>query len=319
MFKKLPRGFEHKKGGQIQQFLESKMIIYPPPDAQVIKIRCRKPTKPALQKSTKITLDATPVKEEKDSQGNAFDGRIQVLNPAKWPFSMHGLVSLKCDKITYWGTGVLIGPNIVLTAGHNLYHYNRRVFADLKNLQFLPGMNGQVIPFGVVRVEKFYVSPTYTQEGKEDYGILILKEPIGDQTGYFGLACLESEEIKSKIINVTGYPADKVASKRNTYEMWGMEGIAAHIDEDRGHINYLIDVEAGQGGSGVWYQEGEDYYVCGVHVLGSHFVNKATLLTRSVYKQIYQWLHEGSNVKWLSPLGSIEKIEFEDFQIETEH
>jgi len=307
-----------KKRDQLEQFLKSKMCIFPSPDAQVIKTRCKRPTRSALQKIIRMTLNAQPVREENEALVNASDGRTQVLNPAKWPWSVHGLVSLKFDKIACWGTGVLIGPNIVLTAGHNLYHHNRRVFADLKSLQFLPGMNGQVVPFGAIEVQQYFVSPNFIKEEKEDYGILILKEPIGEQTGYFGLACLEPEEIKSKTINVTGYPVDKVASKPNTYEMWRMEGTACHVDQDRDLISYLIDTGVGQNGSGVWYQEGEDYYVCGVHVLGTHFVNKATLLTRSVYKQIYQWMHEGSNDRWLLSFDSIKKLEFQDFQIDTE-
>jgi len=121
--------------------------------------------------------------------------------------------------ITSWGTGVLIGPNIVLTAGHNLYDYQKEVYADAESIQFLSGMNGQALPFGQAQVDKYFVSPSYIKEGKEDYGILILKEPIGDITGYYGLVCLEPEEIKRKRINVTGYPCDKVASKPNCYEM----------------------------------------------------------------------------------------------------
>jgi len=59
-------------------------------------------------------------------------------------------------------------------------------------------MNGQVLPSDSVKVGEYFVSPKYIKEETEDYGILILKEPIGEMTGYFGLACLEPEEIKKK-------------------------------------------------------------------------------------------------------------------------
>ena len=98
----------------------------------------------------------------------------------------------------------MIGPHVVLTGDHNLYSFYTKPYADLQRMQYLPGMNGQVVPFGAVEVEKDLVSPNYIEKEREDCGILTLKEPIGELTDYFGLACLESEEIKIKRINTTG-------------------------------------------------------------------------------------------------------------------
>ena len=292
------------EGLEVEEFkllLEEKILtkIYPSPDAQAIKVQSRRPTKPALQHVQRFELHAQPMKGENESNINAFDGRTQVLTTAKWPNSVHGVLVFKHNNITTWGTGILIGPHVVLTAGHNLYNYKRKEYVEVQSMQYLPGMHGQILPFGVVEVEKAFVSPNYIKNETEDYGILILKEPIGEMTGYFGLACLEPEEIQKKTINVTGYPGDKVAEKPNIYEMWGMQGTAAHIDRARGQINYLIDTSTGQSGSGVWYQEEEDYYVCGVHVSGTKFVNTATLLTRTIYQQIYTWLQEQASFKEL--------------------
>jgi len=61
------------------------------------------------------------------------------------------------NDTTSWGSGTLIGPNIFLTAAHNLYDYDKKVYAELKTMQFLPALNGQILPFGVVEVEKYFV------------------------------------------------------------------------------------------------------------------------------------------------------------------
>ena len=168
---------------------------------------------------------------------NLVDGRNQVLTTSQWPYSVHGLVAIKFNDTTSWGSGTLIGPNIVITAGHNLYDYDEKVYAELEAMQFLPAVNGQLIPFGVVEVEKYFVSPHYVEERKEDYGILILKKPIGKMTRYFGLTCLDPSDLPSKTIRITGYPGDKVASKPKTYEMWEMEGSVSHIDRGQNCIH----------------------------------------------------------------------------------
>jgi len=294
-----------------------KVPFYPSPNTTVIKTKSKRPTKPALQQAQRLDLHAEP-QGKNQSKINASDGRTQVLTTSQWPNSVHGVIAFKRNRITTWGTGILIGPHIVLTAGHNLYDREAKAKTDVKSLQFLPGMNGQSLPFGVIEVEQYFVSPNYIKEGKEDYGILILKRPIGEVTGYFGLACLESEEIKTKRINVTGYPSDKVASKPNVYEMWGMGGEASHVDQNRGIINYLIDTESGQSGSGVWYQEGEEYYVCGVHVAGTQFVNTATLLTRAMYKQIHTWVEQVGFREFLFQMKGSKELKFEDQEINTE-
>ena len=129
---------------------------------------------------------------------------------------------------------------------------------------------------------------------------------------------MEPEEIKGERINVTGYPGDKVASQSNTYEMWGMEGESASIDQEKGQINYLIDTAAGQSGSGVWFQEGEDYYVCGIHTTGNKFVNTATLLTRAMYKQIYAWVRQATFKNFFLRLGDTKELKFEHQEINAE-
>jgi len=302
-------------------FLENERLInmFPLPTAELIKIKSRKPIKPRPQNGQKTTLIAQPNRGKNESVVSAGeDQRVQILRTAQWPNSVHGVVSSKFRDHIVWGTGILIGPNIVLTAGHNLYSHDSQIFAELSSLQFLPGVNGALLPFGFVEVEKYFVSPAYVEDSREDYAILILKKPIGEITGYFGLACLGSEELKQKRINITGYPGDKVASKPGIYEMWGMEGSASYVDRDQSEIQYLIDTDVGQSGSGIWYQEGDEYYVCGVHVRGDTSVNQGTLLTREIYQQIHDWIQKAVVKDSLLMLGDRKRLEFSDYQIDTE-
>jgi len=137
-----------------------------------------------------------PAGESNQSIVNGFDRRTQTLATAEWPNSVHGVIKFQIKNISEWGTGILIGPNILLTAGHNLYCHRRKAYAELESLRFLPAIDGQVLPFGDVEVGHYLVSPNYIKEGKEDHDILVLKEPIGDLTDYFDINCLEPEEKK---------------------------------------------------------------------------------------------------------------------------
>ena len=70
---------------------------------------------------------------------------MKVLNTFKHPFSAIGLVSGLLGEEECFGTGALIGPNIVLTCAHNCFvrKANKSKSKKIKNLKFSPGLNGK--------------------------------------------------------------------------------------------------------------------------------------------------------------------------------
>jgi len=275
--------------------------ILPPIDGETISTKSQRPACPKPQGYYEVSVDGKPIRENcKDNQEKVLgsiipgkDGRIQILQTDEWPNSVHGMVYMTFRSGSgAWGSGTLIAPNLVLTAAHNLYDtdiYNGQPVGRAKEVKFYPAKNGREIPFKEQSVRDFYYPEEYTKDGSEDYGLLVLDNPVGEMTGYFGVSVLHPDKVKVLKINVTGYPGDKVAGKDKVHEMWGMEGRATNIDQD--FIEYEIDTYRGQSGSGVWYQEGENYFVTGIHVLGDNIrpVNKATLLTKDRYKKIREW------------------------------
>jgi len=300
------------------------MPIYPHPDIAELKTPCRRPVtqnqipqRPVPQRNELVGWPQQPIEWPQQPVVFApshFDTRELVEQTAEWPNSVHGLVAVDFDNTRCWGTGILIGPNIVLTAAHNLYDFDKRIYAKLETMQFLPGINGQQLPFDFVEVEQHFISPNYITERTEDYAILILKEPIGYKTGYFGL-CPEPEDPESQDINIYGYPFDKVEDRRNTYEMWRASGEVGRIDPVRGIISHVISTNLGQSGSGVWYKKGRDYYIYGVHISTSAtgLGKRATLLTKACYKRIYAWLECSRFCGFLFELGK--KPNLRDFDI----
>ena len=263
-----------------------------------IKTRSRKlPKGPRPQSVPLMTLNAEPIGGGPRPESVFLpDERRRVSPTDVWPYSVHGVVAVRFSGGggLHQGTGTLIGPNIVLTAAHNFYSDRERLdkaqFAE--SVQFIPAMNGQLCPFLSHKVgkERLRVPDDYGGYGKEDYALIFLETSVGETTGYYGLAVLDPEELKTKKINVTGYPGDKILDKPGLHEMWEMGGEASSVGKDL--FGYTISTNSGQSGGGVWYREGDNCFVVGVHVLGDNLVNQATLMTKERCERIQGWVQE---------------------------
>lgn len=232
--------------------------------------------KPLIQSKTmldetKMTL-ADTLKSTKDSNDTEIQSseRVQISPPDRFPFSAIGIVRYYREETQeiFWGTGTLIGPNIVLTAAYNLFDlrtnkYHTKVeFVLLEN----PGLK-------TFEIESCYVPEQWrnanTENGDDmifNFGVVVLKEPIGKSVGYLGLHVSEtSAPLKWKKFNLVGYPKDKVAEKENCYELWGGTSSVA-FDSSQNMLLYDIQTDLGQGGAALYYENDKgEYYVVGLH------------------------------------------------------
>jgi V8-like Glu-specific endopeptidase len=177
-------------------------------------------------------------------------------------------VRSKCK--TYYGSGTLIKPNILLTAGHNLYDeedggYPDRVdcFAACHDRSVLAEMT----VFPKKDPTSVFVPQAYTKSKGEDYSsdIALIFFKDGDAANILKnnltLANpLNFSSILSSFNNiefyVTGYPGQRLA-----YTMGGKI-----IEEPKNNmVKYDIDTEKGQSGSGIWFKTQGKVYCIGVH------------------------------------------------------
>ena len=238
--------------------------------------------------------------------------RTRFEKTSTFPYSVHGLVRVDPGNGSYiTGTGILIGPDFVLTAAHNIYDVkgSKQKYASI---EFIPGINEQEIPFGIFKVVESYVPSEFLKTWeKEDFALLVLDGAPGNLAGYFGLHVAEKEIIKEKIkgLHVIGYPGYvrtkdernklKFLSAKGRHQLWGMGGDGwLEVDKKNGEflINYSnIMTTGGQSGSGVFYYDevtGE-YYVIGVHILGrggESGYSSATWITNTRFGQIEKWM-----------------------------
>jgi glutamyl endopeptidase len=224
---------------------------------------------------------------------NRVDGRKKISRILEYPYRVHGhlLIEYPNGKKSF-GSGTLIHPHHVLTAGHCLYKQKDKMWASA--ITFIPAQNENNHPFGEISVTRLitvkgWVNGRSKEEKREhDFGLLILSEDIGFETGWHGIMTASDEALKELEVNVTGYPGDK---HRN--QMWGMGGSIEKVTPEQ--FTYKIDTYAGQSGSGVWSKldEPEGHYCSGIHTYGQEYViNTATRISSSKFDKIVSWMEK---------------------------
>lgn len=214
-----------------------------------------------------------------------IDMRFQINKPDEWPYCLFGFIEANgCE-----GSGVLVGPNLVLTAAHVIYDNKTNKEEPLDSIYFFPGRNGEQKPFGKVGVKGIVYPTKYQNQAyfphDQDWAFLILEKDIGNEiakkkkSGWFQLNALDEKELKNHPISITGYPGEK---NRTLFEI---KGKIHEIQKDV--IGYKLDTSSGQSGGGVWTEiEGEKYLI-GVHQGYNELTNWATRWTVE-RRQIYQ-------------------------------
>ncbi|OJX14198.1 MAG: hypothetical protein BGO77_00460 [Caedibacter sp. 37-49] len=226
-----------------------------------------------------------------------IDGRKRVNNTDTWPYSIHGHLILTFDNgESYIGSGVLIGPHHVLTAGHNIYsHKPGEGWAS--NVIFVPAQNEELKPFGqaqgtiLLSLNKWVLN----KDKSYDMGMIILDQSIGYRTGWSGIISISNNIIQNQKIHVTGYPGDKGQSHFKGTQMWTMDHtVKSHTDEE---ISYDIDTYPGQSGSAVWTElkDIRGQPVIAIHAYGESIYsnnegNSGTRISYPKFNCILNWL-----------------------------
>ena len=104
-----------------------------------------------------------------------------------------------------------------------------------------------------------------------DFGVIKLKENVGEEIGWASIRVLEDALLKGKLVNVTGYPGTKgifnTLRTLPSYSMYSMEGEIVSVKKHK--FYYHIDTSGGQSGSGVWVIGQDGIPEClGVHTTG---------------------------------------------------
>ncbi|SFK57078.1 V8-like Glu-specific endopeptidase [Nitrosomonas aestuarii] len=215
------------------------------------------------------------------------DNRIHTADTRRFPYNtVCHLVRDFGDGRWLGASGILISPNVLLTAAHCLYKH--RLGRGPMKIYVIPGRsNRDAMPFGSFKVDQFYVPVSYINSKgilrrRYDYGIVLLKQPVRKLTQYIPVRTYTRTQwrqiAKKTPVTICGYPSDKPVGTQ-----WHHHEYLRKATPTR--FFYTVDTCPGHSGSPIWMKLDSKVVLAGIHTTGiidengrPYGCNKGTIL-----------------------------------------
>ena len=214
------------------------------------------------------------------------DDRVRIPNTTDIPWRRICALRITFpSNAVYRGTGFLIGPRSLATAGHCVYLHNQGGWA--RKIEVIPGANGPARPFGAAESTQLRSVAGWVnaKRPESDYGCIVLPQGSfnGRNLGSFGFGALTAAELVAKPAVVAGYHGDKPFA-----ELWGMAGKITTVGPTT--VTYPHDTAGGGSGLPVYIKRGDGgRTVVGIHNYGASTGNSATRVTPAVAQRLLAW------------------------------
>ena len=190
------------------------------------------------------------------------------------------------DGSAWIGTGWFISPRTLITAGHCVFINGNKPERNgwVSRIDVIPGRNGFLNPFGTVTAKTFWSVRGWTEKAdqNQDYGAIILDQPFGQKTGWFGYGVFDDNKLVGAQAHVAGYPGDKPSGT-----IWHHSLPILSVTEPK--VFYAIDTAGGQSGAAVYLLENNLPVAVAVHAYGGTTSNSGTRINQAVYQNLRQW------------------------------
>ncbi len=258
-----------------------------------------------------VTLDLGQPEPDINLKGTGLEGNngdpnskiVDDVTIAPWrPLVMLAITmphDTKPNEVSYYvGSGVLIAPDVVLTAAHNVFRLANKSYATSIVAQ-IGVYKGQ--RQGKSRGAKLFCLPAYRKCGpkdpqrhQHDFAIITLAEDtIGKWAGtHFNLptqAAMSDVDLARSRLTVAGYPGS--CSPLTLMMCFGEVSIPSVTPAN---FNYTMDTMPGQSGGPVFrYDVDGAVTFAGVHVCDDIGTNRARRYDQVMRAQIAAWIREG--------------------------
>jgi V8-like Glu-specific endopeptidase len=254
------------------------------------------------------------LEDARDDQGgfnSVFgpDDRFQIFAGTSFPW--RSVVRIGSNDANYRGTGALIDPYHVLTAGHVVHSGAGGNW--ISTLQCTPGQTDvNSRPYGTAEwtYVRSYTNWTNSSDANWDWAVITLDRRVGNFTGWMGTEWNgNTNAYNGTTVNLAGYPSDKAIGT-----MWGASG---PINNGNGgqqfFYNGTLDTAPGHSGSPVWRFDGTNRYIVGVHAYGDNGdgFNKATRMTQQKFNDTWAWAGEDNNIR--PPTDRSDLLDYDDW------
>ena len=149
------------------------------------------------------------------------------------------------DGVGYRGTGVILGPDLVLTCGHVVYDLNKGYPDDI---YIYTEKNANSCHRRTEAISVYVDSRCKEGDGNYDWGIIRTQDLIGNEQGWMGFSSEAPSNCVGMDVTVAGYPR-KVLQENGTY-LSPVYDMMMDTGEITGVVNlYLIYTDvSGEGG-----------------------------------------------------------------------
>lgn len=228
-----------------------------------------------------------------DRVSSSKDRAICMTHSSEVSYPFHGHIITKFSNgEEYVGSGTLVGPHHVLTAGHNIFsHKTEEGWAT--SVRFIPMHNEPEMSFGEAEGTILLSVNNWVEHKNKsyDFGMVILNKSIGYRTGWGGM--IEAQD--DLFTHISGYPEERVEQTECLTQMWAMREEMQMILGDQ--TTYKLNTYPGQNGSDVGLQLPDDkgYYVVGVHTYDERNQDNGNVVIRispEKFKHLVSWMQK---------------------------
>ncbi|ACK70637.1 peptidase S1 and S6 chymotrypsin/Hap [Gloeothece citriformis PCC 7424] len=253
------------------------------------------------------------------------DNRQRVNDTLTFPFS--GVARI----VTYWsngeitiGSGAMVSPYHLLTAGHNLHDVSEGGYAQ--RVEVILGSKGTITRddranfeyYGVANSVNLRVDNVWANGENYDYdwGLITVDRNIGNYTGWFNYGF--NNISNGTQVNVAGYPSDFFdPNKDGIWDNYDMTYQVGTISEVSNFVLKSTDLDFATGisGSPMWINQGNEKVIYGIAsamfyntITRAGIYNQFTRITENRANTLTNWINQDN-----ASLQPIDKPDWVDY------